>query len=263
MTMDSGIWYILVGAFGASIGSFITMLLYRMHTHTPFASDRSRCTGCGKTLHWFELIPIISFLFLKWRCRKCKKKIPIRYLVIEVMTTILYLYTWYNFVNTDNQSVLLLIRDWIVIFVAVFTFFYDFLYLEVSLPITIGGGIAAATLYIAYDMYEWQSIAAGIVLGVGWFGLQYVVSRGRWIGGGDIMIGFFIGATLGLGKTILALGCAYVLGGSYGLMLLVTKKKARKDQIAFGTFLAASTLAALWWGNDILLWYTRILGLKI
>lgn len=257
--MESVIWYGLVSLFGASMGSFITMLVYRMHKKVPIGTSRSRCPECTHALKWFELIPLLSFLFLKGTCGNCHKKIPVRYFLIEFATTVLYLYAWYSYIHSSHPSVVVLLRDWLVIFVAVFTFAYDILYLEVSMGITIGGGILVAILSLIYLGSDWMSVFGGIFVGVGWFGTQYVISHGRWIGGGDIMIGFFMGASLGLWKTIVALGCAYIIGGSWGLALLLSRRKQRKDQIAFGTFLTIGTLIALWWGSEIVAWYGSVL----
>lgn len=257
--METVVGYILTGLFGASIGSFVTMLVYRMPENKVIGHSRSYCPNCKHELQYFELIPIVSFLFLRGRCRYCHSKISIQYLLIEIAIMVLYMYAWLNFIHSGNHSVFILIRDWLVVFVMVFTFAYDLLYLEVSPVITIGGGIIAAVLYLWGVPHEWISILIGILIGVLWFGAQYVVSKGRWIGGGDSMIGFCMGAALGFPNIIAALGIAYVLGAAWALMLMIIWKKNRKDQIAFGTFLSIGTLMVLWWGDSIISWYQSFL----
>ncbi len=254
-------WYLLAGVLGASIGSFITMLVHRLHEGTSIIFGGSQCFHCGKKLTWMELIPLFSFLFLKGTCKKCGKKIPLRYFLIEVVTMILFLAVLYKHAEYPMMPDLFIIRDWIIVVTAVFIFAYDTLYLEVHPGITIGAGVIVGLLYVLKVPFEWKSILFGILLGVSWFLIQYVVSRGRWIGGGDIMIGFFMGASLGFARTILALGIAYVVGASYGIALLALKRKKRKDQIAFGTFLSMGVVVALLWGTPILLWYQGIAGL--
>ncbi|HRH23490.1 MAG TPA: A24 family peptidase [Candidatus Magasanikbacteria bacterium] len=155
----------------------------------------------------------------------------------------------------------LVIRDWIIVASAVFIFAYDALYMEVHPGVTIGAGAIVGLMYILKIPFEWKSIVWGALVGIAWFLFQYVVSKGRWIGGGDIMIGFFMGMALGLSHTILALGIAYVVGASYAITLLALKKKHRKDQIPFGTFLMIGTVAAVLWGNPVILWYLKIVML--
>lgn len=252
-------WYVIVGMLGVSIGSFITMLIHRLHEGGSIVSGGSKCPQCNKKLSWIELIPLISFLFLKGKCKNCKKIIPVRYFLIEVVTMILFILALYKHAEYPTMLDLFIIRDWIIIATAVFIFAYDALYMEVHPGVTIGAGVIVGLMYVLHVPFEWKSILWGIVLGVGWFLVQYIVSKGRWIGAGDIMIGFFMGAALGLSHTILALGIAYIVGASYAIALLALKKKSRKDQIPFGTFLMVGTLAALWWADGILGWYGNLL----
>ncbi len=259
--MEHWIWYIYVGVLGGSLGSCITMLVHRMHQNLPLLNDRSRCPACNRVLQWFELIPVMSFLFLQGKCRKCKHIIPARYILIEVVSTVLFIFAWNHAVHSGIFSWLALIRDWVIIFVSVFTFAYDALYMEVSPNITLGGGIIIAALTVCCSTPgEWKSLVLGMLVGIAWFGIQFIISKGKWIGGGDIFIGFFMGASLGFGKLIVGLGIAYVIGACVGISLLALGKKERHDQIAFGTFLTIGTLAALWWGDAILSWYGYILG---
>ncbi len=256
--MELIVWYMLAGVGGASIGSFITMLVYRLREKKSIVFGRSSCTHCKKNLAWFELIPIISFVCVRGVCRSCEKKIPLRYLLIELATTVLFVLTLYTHLTYSSLPELYIIRDWIIVSAAVFIFTYDALYLEVHPGVTIGAGVVVGVLYLIGVPSEWKTLVYGIIVGVGWFTFQYVVSKGAWIGGGDSMIGFFMGASLGLSKTILALGIAYIVGASYALSLLLLKKKNRKDQIAFGTFLMIGTIIALLWGQPLVEWYRYI-----
>lgn len=257
--MNTIFYYIGAGCVGAIIGSVITMLAHRLRTGDSIVYGRSKCTACGHQLRWFELIPIISFVLLRGACGACRAKIPVRYVLIETAMVVLFLLVWHRFVSLPDMSILIVIRDAIVVSALVFIFSYDAMYMEVHPGITIGAGVLAGLLSWLNAPYDWGSIVSGIILGVSWFLIQFILSKGRWIGGGDIMIGFLMGATLGLWKTVVALGIAYVVGASYGSALLVTKKKGRKDEIAFGTFLAIGTVIALFWGGTIIGWYRAML----
>ncbi|MBP9732326.1 MAG: prepilin peptidase [Candidatus Magasanikbacteria bacterium] len=259
--MEYIIWYIWAALLGASMGSFVTMLVHRLHEGTSIVFGGSKCFHCHKKLGLLELIPVLSFLLLRGKCKKCGTKIPLRYFLIELVTTILFVLALYKQSEFPMIPNLFIIRDWIIVTAAVFIFAYDALYMEVHPRVTIGAGVLVGLMYILTIPFEWKSILFGIVLGVGWFLFQYVVSKGRWIGAGDIMIGFFMGASLGLSHTILALGIAYVVGASYAIALLILKKKNRKDQIPFGTFLMIGTVFALLWGNSIVMWYLHMVRL--
>ncbi len=257
--MNTIFYYISIGCLGAIIGSFITMLVYRLHAGESIVHGRSHCTKCGHQLRWFELIPVISFSLLQGKCYQCKTKIPVRYLLIELAMIALYLGVMYRFMVQPEISSIALIRDLVTVSSLVFVFAYDAMYMEVHPGVTVGAGVIVGTLSWLNVPLGWGSIVGGIALGTGWFSVQFIFSKGRWVGGGDIMIGFLMGAALGLWKTVAALGIAYVVGASYGITLLATKKKHRKDEIAFGTFLAIGTVIALFWGDGLIEWFSGFL----
>jgi len=236
------------------------MLVHRVHHALPLTLERSRCTACATTLSWRELIPIVSFAWLRGRCGSCRESIPSRYVVIEIVSTLLYLYAWHRFLISPDQSILLLARDMLVSSLALFVFFYDFTYMEVSPVITLGGGLIAGILLIVHDPSVALSLVIGAVVLAGWFWIQYTVSRGRWVGGGDIMIGAMMGMVLGVWGGIIALGMAYVIGASCGIAWMITGSKRAGDQVPFGTFLSLATLIALWYGEGIQLWYYSLLA---
>ena len=92
----------------------------------------------------------------------------------------------------------------------------------------------------------------------GFFGLQFLVSRGKWIGGGDIHFGALIGLMIGWPASLAALALAYLLGGVVGVYLLLAKKKTLKSQMPLGTFLSVGAIAALLWGEVIISWYLNL-----
>jgi prepilin signal peptidase PulO-like enzyme (type II secretory pathway) len=182
-----------------------------------------------------------------------------RYVLIEVGTTILFLLVGYFWSIAGTLSILELVRDLVLVSVVVFVAAYDGLYMEVDPWVTLGGGVVVGILTLFIMPSIWLSLVWGIALGVGWFALQYVVSHGRWVGGGDMFIGFLMGASLGLGRTVVALGVAYIVGASYALGVLSVGQKKRGDEIAFGTFLSLGMVVALFWGNDMLGWYLGLI----
>jgi prepilin signal peptidase PulO-like enzyme (type II secretory pathway) len=104
----------------------------------------------------------------------------------------------------------------------------------------------------------WQ-ILLGLAVGAGFFGAQYVISRGTWIGGGDLRLGALLGVMLGWPVVLVALFLAYVVGGFVAVILLLNKRVEAKTALPFGVFLAPAGLAALFWGEQLVAWYLGIL----
>jgi len=252
------IFYIIFFVSGAIIGSFLNCLVWRLKNNKNFITARSQCPFCERKLAWFENIPVFSFLFLKGKCRTCREKIPIFYFLAEIFTGLLFvLVFWFN------QSDLFFYKIFFELFVIsflIFVFIYDALYKEI-LP----GAVWVAVLIVT--AYHWlvkdltiESFVYGIILGFSFFAFQYFVSKGRWIGGGDVRLGLFIGALLGWEKTVLAVLVAYWLGAFFGLFLLFSKKGKMNSEVPLGTFLTAGTLFAMYFGEYIINWYFKFLN---
>ena len=150
---------------------------------------------------------------------------------------------------------LLLIRDWLILAILVFIFVYDLKYLEVEDLIILSAGAAVIILNLFLGN-NWLNIAIAILIGVGFFGLQYLLTKGKGIGLGDLSIGFFMGAALSNWRLLLlALFIAYIIGTVISLILLLQKKKGLKSPLPLAPFLAIGTLVALFWGQQIINWY--------
>jgi prepilin signal peptidase PulO-like enzyme (type II secretory pathway) len=122
--------------------------------------------------------------------------------------------------------------------------------------------IPAIILFFIFSLLlgaSWWSILLAILIGFGFFGLQYLVSSGRWIGGGDLRLGALMGAALGWPNILIGLLAAYIIGAIVSIFLLATGKAKAKTPIAFGTFLAVGTLIALFWGQQMINWYLGLL----
>ena len=104
------------------------------------------------------------------------------------------------------------------------------------------------------------SLIIGALAAFGFFFLQFVVSGGKWIGGGDLRFGIMMGLMLGWPATVVALFLSYVIGAIFSLGLMAVRRKKINSQIAFGTFLSIGTIVALLWGPQIINWYLNILS---
>lgn len=120
---------------------------------------------------------------------------------------------------------------------------------------TIPAIIIAIILNLWIGVIPALSLITGAVVLGGFFYLQFIISNGAWVGGGDIRMGALMGLMLGLNQGLVALFLAYLLGAIIGVMLLLSKRVGRKTPIAFGTFMAIGTVVILFFGNAPLQWY--------
>lgn len=236
----------LVLVIGLIFGSFLSMLIPRIYKkENGIFFGRSHCPFCKKILHPRDLIPIASYLINRAKCRFCKKKISAIYPIIEFTTGIIFLLIYVKF--PYPQSLIYFPLSLALIF----TFFYDLKYLEIS-DIILLPSILFALILGPEDI---KSKLIGIAIGTGFFLIQILISKGKWVGAGDIRIGALIGAILGWQMTLIALILSYITGSIISIGLLMTKKKKIDQQIALGPFLVTGTFLTIFLGEKILNWY--------
>lgn len=253
------IFFFIIFIFGSVIGSFINCLVWRIKNRKNFIWERSQCPRCGKQLAWYENIPLLSFLFLKGRCRSCKEKIPNYYFWTEFFTGLLFVFVFWINGSYIFQELISLIFQLLVVSVLIFIFLYDLLYKEI-LPGVVWLSVGMTLVYyLFFKEPDYLSVFYGALFGFGFFALQYFVSKGRWIGGGDVRFGIFMGILLGMGKTVIALLFTYWVGALVGLGLIFAKKSKMNSEIPLGTFLVVGTLLAMYWGESIIQWYINFI----
>ena len=235
------------------MGSFLNVLVFRTHDEQPFFRGRSKCIKCEVPIAWYDLIPVLSFFLLRKRCRNCKSAISWQYPLVELVTGLLFLGLWLR----PDFAIEYLVRDAIFTIFLIVLFVYDLKYQLLLDRFTIPAMIAALLLNLFLGVPVWSMLVGAIVLG-GFFLGQYWISKGKWIGDGDIRMGALMGLMLGLEHGLVALFLAYVLGATVGLILIVSKKAKMHTQIPFGTFLALTTFVSLLWGEQIVNWYLNL-----
>jgi leader peptidase (prepilin peptidase)/N-methyltransferase len=251
-----------VFVFGTVIGSFLNAVLWRLRTGESFVSGRSYCTTCRHELTARDLVPLLSWLFLRGKCRHCRAGISPSYFVIESATGILFLAATARIIPeygfADGTLLAKLLLHWYFIATMVIVFVFDLRYMLILRQVTLPAAALCFLGNLALGM-PFLPLVLGALVGAGIFQAQYWLSKGKWIGGGDIHLGLLIGAMLGLPLTLVALFIAYVSGAAVGVVLLATRRSGWQSQIPFGTFLAAGAIASLLWGNDIATWYLGLL----
>lgn len=248
--------------FGLIIGSFLNALIYRMHENVSMMG-RSFCPQCKHQIAWYDNVPVFSFLFLGGECRYCKKKISWQYPLVELTTGALFALAFYLnstdlFLLTFNFQLLTFLRDLFFISIMIIVFIYDlkwFLILDrITLPAM--GIIFLLNIILGYS---WVNLFFGALFGGGFFLFQFLVSRGRWIGGGDIRLGLLMGLMFSWPMILVATFLAYLIGSVISVFLLIFGKKKWDSQVPLGIFLTTSSIFTLFWGSQILSWYLNLI----
>ncbi|MFH1142560.1 MAG: prepilin peptidase [Candidatus Uhrbacteria bacterium] len=258
-------FYILfIFLIGICVGSFLNVLVFRTHEQKSLVRSRSKCQKCEMAIAWYDLVPVLSFFLLRQRCRHCKSAISWQYPLVELATGLLFVLVFLFhfdaltgvFPATDTLPAIIpfLVRDLIFSIFLIVLFVYDFKYQLLLDRFTIPAMVVALLINLFLGVSIWSMLMGAIMIG-GFFFVQWFLSKGKWIGDGDIRMGTLMGLMLGLTQGLVALFLAYILGAAVGVVLLVSKKARMKTQIPFGTFLAVATFVALLWGEQILQWY--------
>lgn len=234
---------------GLGIGSFLNVVINRL-AEAESILGRSHCPDCKHQLVWYELLPVVSYIGLGGRCKHCQKSISLQYPVVELTTATLFvIMTQWFWPNVLDISIYIV---YTTLLLAIFV--YDLKYYLIPDVFTIPGIVLAIVGGWLLGITP-LNIAIGSAVGGGLFLIQYLMSRGRWIGGGDIRLGFLLGAMLGWPNVIVGLFSAYVIGASVAIGLMMRGKKTMKDMLPFGTFLSAATIGSFLFGNQIIDWY--------
>lgn len=265
--MSTFFFLVLFFILGSAVGSLLSVIISRIHHNEKgIVMGRSKCPKCKKKLHWTHLIPVLSFVMLKGRCAYCEKQISKMYLALELITGAIFafIYSQNSFFLGDSVHGLLqnstiqydvfmkAIYEMVIYTALVLIFVYDYLYQEIpdlfSLPLIV---LALLGTIIGGEP-SLNSMLIGAAIGVAFFGGQYVVSKGKWLGEGDIRLGFFMGVFLGWQLLLVAIVVSYILGSAISLFLIAGKKAKLQSEIAFGPFLIAGTFIAHYWGEKLI-----------
>jgi leader peptidase (prepilin peptidase)/N-methyltransferase len=242
--------------FGLAVGSFLNCVIYRLEKKESFLQGRSFCPYCHHILKWQDLIPVLSFLILKGRCRYCGKKISWQYPFVELTTGILFvLVVHYTFPNLLVTSYWLLVTTFLIII-----FVYDLKYYIIPDEI-IYPAIAVAFLYQILNHSITQSLnhLLSAFFSALFFLIIFLLSQGKWLGFGDVKLSFFMGLFLGFPKILISLFFAFSIGAIIGIALILSGKKTLKSKVPFGPFLVSGTFLALFFGNRVINWYLYFL----
>ncbi|QQS27068.1 prepilin peptidase [bacterium] len=259
----SGFLIFLVGIYGLLVGSFLNAWVWRVHTHRKVSKGRSMCPHCKTTLHWYELLPVLSWLGLKGKCRTCHKLISWQYPAVELANAGLWVALLLFFAPASPLAWLQLGLWCVLASLLLAALVYDTRWMLLPdafvMPATavalVLAGLSAMQAGSLAELWP-KLLAATIFAGV--FFLIWLVSGGSWIGDGDIWLAGIMGLVLSGTQLVVAIFVAFNLGAIVGLALIVIHKKTRKSMIAFGPFLIIGLFAGLFFGEALLNWYMGI-----
>jgi prepilin signal peptidase PulO-like enzyme (type II secretory pathway) len=271
--------YILLFIFGLIVGSFLNVVIYReieeiekdksitkkiLSWLPGWAMGRSRCPKCRKDLSWFENIPVLSYLLLRGKCRHCRKGISVKYPLVEIFTALEFVWVYWLlnrlqfFPQLEGIYSLLVLVFWLFVFTLSAALIVIDMKTHVLPDTLVYPGIAIAFLRL-FISSRWEFILPALAL-FGFFLFLYLITQGKGIGFGDVKLSLFIGLVLGWWQWIIvAMFIAFLTGATYGVILIMLKKKTMKSALPFGPFLLGGMIIAKIWGDA--LWQTYLLSM--
>lgn len=265
---------LFIFAIGVCIGSFLHVLVYRtIEDKEDWKKGRSRCDHCSYIIQWYDNIPLLSYLLLRGRCRKCHKPIAVSHVAMELLMGSLFVWWYWTgrvfFLLVDQPFTVLQPLFWLLIgMLGLVILLTDLKYLIIP-------DWAVATMAVATVLYRIVLVYFGImqvgdfvamvisavVVGAAFWFLRWV-TKGKGMGFGDVKLAPVLTLLVGWPQVLVALFTAVCTGALVGSLLLLAGKHKMKQPIPFGPFLLFGSALALIWGDLIWGWYwTTLLGL--
>lgn len=256
---------LLLTATGLILGSFVNAFVWRIRKKRNWVNERSECTHCHHQLGFMDLIPVVSYVLLRGKCRYCHKKIEDTP-VAEIALPALFLLSYYFWPLQLEGRGVIEFGFWLVFLVGLLALtIYDFKWflLPDKIVFPLVGLAAVQTAVVSAYEKDWHLIVSavgGAVVISGIFYLIFQISKGTWIGGGDVKLGLVLGLLAGgVLEGFLVLFAASVVGLLASLPAIAKGKAGKKTQIPFGPFLILGLVIVKLFGTAILDWYSGIL----
>ena len=265
--MNSVLAVVGLGSFGLIFGSFINALVWRLHEKRNFVSERSECPHCHHTLAAKDLVPVVSYVLLKGKCRYCKHRTddtPLAELSVPAVWILSYIF-W----PTELEGVgSFLFISWLLICIffvtlAIYDLRWYLLPNKIVFPLIAVVALQVLALPIFYH-YPWQetlNAGLGALLLSGMFYLIFQISQGTWIGGGDVKLAIALGLIAGDPlRSCLLLFFASLIGSLAAIPAIIKHGMKPKLKLPFGPLLIAGTILVQLFGSSIIDWYMHLLG---
>ncbi|MGE5298202.1 MAG: prepilin peptidase [Acidobacteriaceae bacterium] len=259
---------LLLFIFGLIVGSFLNVVIFRLHSGKSFVKGRSACPHCGHELSALDLVPVLSFILLKARCRYCRNRISWQYPLVEIITGLSFALIGFS----SDQFTLLVFTKLIFASVMIVVAVYDLKHFLILDKVLVPAIVAALVLNAILDANSACSLLsinchslgglAAAALACFFFLAQYMLSGGKWIGFGDVKFGILLGLIAGWPGILALLFLAYVIGAATGLGLMAAGKKTMTSKLPFGTFLGLAAILTMAFGSGLVAWYLNLIGIQ-
>ncbi len=261
--MNETIFGLLAFGFGASVGSFLNVVADRLPAGKSVVTPRSHCQGCGRPIPVRDLLPVLSYLWLRGRCRHCRERIPSRVIAVEVVVGSLFAASYLKF-GWGAPFVMVCAGVALLVTIAVIDLEHRLvpnrivvpavLVLAVLAPFWLELGIERA---LVFDQVHLASLTNSLAAGAGAF-LVFLLVKAVYplgMGAGDVKLAGMMGLLVGYPGIVVALWMAVVVGGVAAVGLLALGGRSRKDAMPFGPFLSAGGIVALLAGTELIDFY--------
>lgn len=232
---------------GLSLGSFLNVLADRLPHGQSVLWGRSHCDHCKKTLRWFELLPVISYLLQRGRCLRCHKPLSVQYPLVEIVTAIGFILLY------PRIDTMIIFSSLLVLFVS------DLKYQILPDSMIVVGSVGTLISILALPAPQ---LLTHILSAAGGFFFLYILwalTRGRGMGFGDVKLAILMGLLLGFPGTLIAFYVAFLTGAVVGVILILSGAAGWKSKIAFGPFLIFGTAVAFLWSQQIMTWWNMVI----
>jgi len=256
---------IILIVFGLCLGSFLNAMVWRMHLGKDWVRGRSECDNCGHRLSVADLLPLFSWLALGGRCRYCKQSISWQHPAVELAMAGVFVasyHFWPGGVLGAGQGILFI--TWLLSSVGLMALLlYDLRHMLLPSHILYPTFAVAAAGRLVYILrysdnvaHSFWLLALSLAVASGVFLLLFYVSRGRWIGFGDVRLGLINGTLLATpAKSFLMIFLASLLGSMFALPAVAAGRSKMSSRIPYGPFLIAATAITLLFGQSFITWY--------
>lgn len=257
MMNSSVLFGCLFAALGLAVGSFLNVVIYRLPRQKSLIRPRSSCPQCKTAIRWYLNVPLLSYLLLRGKCRDCGSKIHLRYPLVEAATAILFILFYLRYgLSVTTIGFCLFAAALVVVFLI------DLEWRIIPDVITLPGIVTGLVLALFSDHLSIVSAGLGVLAGGGSF--IAVGMLGRWLfkkeslGGGDIKLAAMLGAFLGPTRVFLIFFLSAGLGLLAAVGVMFFSARFRRDRILpYGPFLVLAALLAVFYGQEIIDWYSR------
>jgi len=265
-------WLVLpIFIFGLFVGSFINVVVMRTLRGEGFIRGRSHCDTCGRTLAWYEMVPLLSFLVLRGRCRTCHTEIDIMHPIIEFMTASLFAWWWligFAFFHLTSTPLLQVVQPlfWLIVGLLLLIIFIidlkSYFIPDWATALLFWLVIGYRLLLVVMGIYQPIDLAwslFGSLLLMLFFLSLWLITKKRGFGFGDVKLIFPLALLMGWPDMWVGVWLAFVIGATVGVALLIAGRKRLGQAVPFGPFLVIGTLLSLLYGESLLSWYLALL----